>query len=159
MYVDSDSTVTIGTNVTLTGGYANNGGSIYNNGTLDLKGNVVDGYAAKTGADPVAEVNGHGGGIFNAGTVNLNGGYISGDIAEFSGGGIFNDGTVNLNGGYITSNTLGGILNAGGTVTGNFNGNGLPPAKGKWSVVGGVWKQGVVGAKDWSNGPYDIGSN
>jgi hypothetical protein len=145
MYVDEDADVTIGNDVKLTGGYAKNGGSIYNKGAIDLSGTVTGGYATNGGSIynlgtldlKGTVVNGYanqGGGIYNNdGTVTLNGGTISGNQAKFEGGGIYNNGgTVTLNGGTIGADKKedanrsvesgGGIYLRGGSVDLNSGG-------------------------------------
>ena len=182
MYVNSGATVTIGENVKLVGGYARRGGSIYvnENGTLNLQGEIVKGFAVSEGGgiynnvdatlimeDGLVEGNDadEGGGIYNShGTVNLTGGTIKDNTAKSNGGGINNTvGTVNLTGGFIKDNTAnsdgGGIYNSRAKVTGNFNGPnfGLPtkPRHGGYSLDGGVWKNDVT-TGDWTNTNFDI---
>jgi hypothetical protein len=120
MYVSKNANVTIHDRVTLDGGYANQGGSIYNNaGTIDSWGTIKSGYAVET----TPHENGQGGGIFSISKdshhhaqVNLHGtAQITGNEARY-GGGIFEDG-----GGYVT-------LNGHATITGNKasdNGGGI----------------------------------
>jgi hypothetical protein len=153
MYVNSGATVTIGENVKLDGGYAKDGGSIYNLGTLNLKGTVTNGYAT------------WGGGIENYHTLTLNGGSITGNKAEHFGGGIDNSGTLTLNGGSITGNEAtygGGIANdksGGGTVTGILNGHkrGLPEGNHgtgySWNGVN--WQWGLKKGAD-HNTTFDV---
>lgn len=131
--VRAGSSVTIndgsGTNAgSITGGWAGNGGGIYNNSgaTVTINGGTITGNHAKT----------TGGGIYNAGTLIINGGVISDNQAGDSenngnGGGIYNtaNGSVTFNDGSITGNTCtedgGGVVNngsftmSGGRITGN----------------------------------------
>ena len=85
-----------------------------------------------------------------------------------SGGGIFNDGfaggtaTVELSGGTISNNTSedngGGIYNLTGTVTGSFNGKGLPGGISNtgYSFVSGTgWAQDTE-TGDAGNTKFDI---
>jgi ferredoxin len=114
----------------ITGGVAENGGGIFNQGaTLTLRNCTVSGNQA--GTDNLTG----GGGIYNlGGTLTLDASHISDNSTEFQivitgGGGIYNEndgptpGMVTLqNGSTVTGNGSfslegGGILNAGGTVT------------------------------------------
>ena len=133
-YIASGSSLTIndgsGNNSgKITGGYANNGGGIHNQGTLVVNGGTITGNRAGNA----------GGGIYNFGTATINGGVISGNTASGNGGGIDNPGTMTISDCTITGNTSntfgGGISNGntmtitGGTITGNSaNGYG-----------GGIW--------------------
>ncbi len=108
--------------LTIRNGRADNGGGIFNQGTLTLKDVAVTGNTAN-----------YGGGIYNAatGTVKMNGGSITGNSdngptdeppeGEFPecGGGIKNAGTMTLIDVTITGNTAdyGGGINNAGTLT------------------------------------------
>jgi tellurite resistance-related uncharacterized protein len=141
MYVSRDATVTIDSNVTLNGGYAEKGGSIYNNaGTLNLKGRVANGNAHSGGGIYNGSVYDSVSGVDVAGTVNLNGGRIETNHATSVGGGIDNHGEMTITGGTIETNTAlngGGIYNhndatvniTGGSITRNESTN--------WG--GGIW--------------------
>jgi hypothetical protein len=129
----------------LTGGTANNnGGAIFNAGTLTLLNvDVADchtsgsgggisnsGTLALTGsqvASSVAAVNG--GGIFSSGTLTITNSTLNSDSAGTSGGAIFNSGTLTVNTSTISSNTAtangGGASNSGTAVfyDSTINGN------------------------------------
>jgi hypothetical protein len=126
--------------MTITGGKDDNGGGIYNAGTLVLDGCAVrdNGASRLYGFVP-------GGGIYNVGTATINASTISGNLNTGihngsgtvtinasdisgnsglygSGGGIYNgSGTVTINASTISGNTGyvigGGIYNGSGTVT------------------------------------------
>jgi len=87
-----------------------NGGGIFNGGTLVLAGTVISGSSAYLG-----------GGIFNVGTLTLTNSTVSDNSAE-QGGGIDNDaGVVALIGSTVSGNQAtgggGGIANVGGSAT------------------------------------------
>ena len=110
----------------LTGGYSDNGGAIYNNGTLTIEGGTISGNIAKT----------YGGGIFNAdgATLTVTGGNVTGNCAgsknasnqfEGKGGGIYNsaNGTLNMSGSPTVKDNANGNLWLGGDSVINLNGN------------------------------------
>ena len=87
----------------ITGGFANDGGGIYNEGTLTINGgNVCYNRSNKNGA-----------GIYNAGTLNISGGEIkynyisSGSDTDENGGGagVYNKGTLTMNSCYVGYNS------------------------------------------------------
>ena len=102
-----------------------NGGAIYNAGTVVIEGGRIAGNLASEG-----------GAVFNASgaTLNITGGTFSGNGATLSGGAFANHGTMLFSGGAITGNSASdhgagiwtdGVLNfTGGTVTGNSNATG-----------------------------------
>ena len=92
--------LTLTGNGTLSGGSADNGGAIYNEGMLTLQ-NVTLQNATAT----------NGGAVYNTGTMTMSGGSITGCTASNKGGGIFSKGTLTISGGSVTDNTAG---NAGG---------------------------------------------
>ena len=105
---DSNATVIISSDSTITINTAAQGGGIYiNEGTVNLYGSVMANTAFQAG-----------GGINNRGTVNLYG-YITGNIATTIGGGIYNKsvGTVKLGGSCMIS----GNTAAPGTKPGIYN--------------------------------------
>ncbi len=113
-------TTAIVSNMTITGGQANqgyasaSGGGIQNAGTLTLDDSVISGNAAGQA----------GGGIANTmGTLTLDGSVIAGNVASgFGGGGIANNnGLVTLINSVVAGNSSSqrgaGLLNFGGTMT------------------------------------------
>ena len=68
---------------TITGGFAEMGGGIWNEGNLTINGGTITGNHANS-------ARGAGGGIFNNGEKYMNGGTVSNNSAGF-GGGIFSD--------------------------------------------------------------------
>lgn len=130
---------------TITGGYAEMGGGIWNEGTLNITGGTITGNHAFTNNG-----GGSGGGIYNTGTLNMSGGTISGNTADL-GGGIVNDGdgTITLYDAAITGNTA-GVFNGGALM--NFGtalltrcslSNNI--SKG---IGGGIWSEGSVTLAD-----------
>jgi hypothetical protein len=119
--VDSGKTMSI-VDLIVTGGFATsccpggeNGGGIWNNGTLTLTNSTVRGNATS--------FSGNGAGIFNTGTLTLSNSTVAGNSNSFSGGGagIFNAGTLTLSNSTVVGNSTsfgpgGGIYNAGGTL-------------------------------------------
>ncbi|OAV73287.1 Type V secretory pathway, adhesin AidA [Bacteroidales bacterium Barb6] len=128
-------------NLTVTGGYAGNDGTIHSNGILVIAncgGGIYNRYAnteirgGRVLYNVTAEGNnaGYGGGIYHSeGSLTLAGGTeISGNIANGKGGGIFNNGgTVAVNAGTVIKENIattglgegygGGIANNTGTLT------------------------------------------
>jgi hypothetical protein len=140
--IGSEADVTL-SKMTITGGYAQSGGGIYNEGTLSLNDVSI--------TDNTAYVDG--GGIRNVyGTVEMNSGSISGNTAYWDGGGIKNVyGTVNMNSGSISGNTAnshgGGIMNYFGTV--NMNGG---STKGNTAVYDGGGIDNYFGTVNMNGG-------
>ena len=129
----------------ITGGYAEMGGGIWNEGTLTITGGTITGnYAYNNNGG------GAGGGIYNTGTLTMSGGTISGNTADL-GGGLLNDGdgTASLSDAAITGNTTtvfngGALMNYGTAVLtrcslsdNTSKGNG-----------GGIWSDGSVTLAD-----------
>jgi hypothetical protein len=81
--VASGATATI-TDLTVTGGSAENGGGVSNSGTLTLQRDTVA-FNAATGAQPSG---GFGGGIFNQGTLELDDSTIEANQAQYRGAGV-----------------------------------------------------------------------
>ena len=92
--------LTLTGNGILSGGGADNGGAIYNEGLLTIQ-NVTLQNATAT----------NGGAVYNTGTMTISGGTITNCTASNKGGGIFSKGTLTISGGSVTDNTAG---NAGG---------------------------------------------
>ena len=128
--VQQHATLTIddnATNGTITGGYSDCGGAIYNRGIVTINGGTICDNHATT----------NGGAICNRGVMTINGGTISGNVSP-DGGAIYNEtsvateyiGTLTITGGTISGNTVttyggGAITNKGtlvlrgGTISGN----------------------------------------
>ncbi|MCA9110460.1 MAG: hypothetical protein KDA52_10955, partial [Planctomycetaceae bacterium] len=95
--INADVTAEI-TGVTITGGYAPNGGGIFNAGTLTLNSVVVS-ENESTSSD--------GGGIYTRGELHLHNSTVKDNLSAFRGGGIFNDGTASTSDSTISGNTSG----------------------------------------------------
>ena len=81
---------------TITGGYAEQGGAVYNNCALTIEGGTITGNRA----------GGDGGAIYSTGNLYIDGGVISSNTAKNSGGTIVvADGTAEIYGGTIAYNT------------------------------------------------------
>jgi hypothetical protein len=103
--------------LTIIGGKADDGGGIYNNGTVTISASNISGNSTSYG--------GAGGGIYNNGTVAINASTITGNsTGDGKGGGIFNGGTLTLTSSSISDNTSevgcgcgggegGGVFNTG----------------------------------------------
>ena len=102
------STITVFLNsLTITNGYStNNGGGIYNGGTLTLTNCTLSGNSAESD---------YGGGICNVGLLTLNQCTLSGNSAAIYCGGIYNYDQLTLNQCTLSGNSGGGIYNVGGT--------------------------------------------
>jgi hypothetical protein len=155
-------------NLTVRGGWALDGGGIYNEGTLTLDhvlvtGNVTEGEVGEVGL-------GRGGGIFNSGTLYLTDSTVSGNstgaggvtepaaigdcvllgslgLQGGDGGGLYNqDGTVNVTDSVFTGNTTGpgGDGTAGSDASGTCSGGG----------EGGDGAAGGAGGAIYNNGGF-----
>jgi hypothetical protein len=108
--VGSTGVLTLAT-ITITGGDANEGGGLYNEGAVTVNDST---FSDNTGQDGAA--------IHNNGALMLNGSTISGNAASSYGGGLYNDGTLNVINSTFSGNSAaddgGGILiyNGAGTV-------------------------------------------
>ena len=141
IYVSEGGTLTIsdgGGSGKIMGGWATEGGGIYNAGTLTIQGGSITQNNASS----------QGGGIWNKGTLTLSGGTVSHNEAP-STGGIDNTGTMTMTDGTVDSNVSttwggGGIANhhtmtiSGGTISNNRADN----AEG-----GGLWNEGTIEMK------------
>ncbi|MBQ9014642.1 MAG: hypothetical protein IJ109_00845 [Firmicutes bacterium] len=102
--------------------HTNNGGGIYNSGTLEMTGGRIEGNRAVSSDVSNTDVYGQGGGIFNEGIFTMTGGTITSNESNTgagggnkagSGGGVAvrggdEPGQAYLAGGSITGNTAGG---------------------------------------------------
>ena len=101
--------LTLTGNGTLIGGGnsgINNGGAIYNEGSLTLQNVTIQNCSATNG-----------GAVYNTGTMTMSSGTIQNCTASDHGGAIYNAGTLTVNGGAISGNTgndAGAIYNASG---------------------------------------------
>ena len=77
-----------GSGGTITGGFAELGGGIANNGTLIIEGGSIEGNCAVY----------DGGGIYNSGTLAMRGGSVTGNTAGRYGGGVFHNATMTMEG-------------------------------------------------------------
>ncbi len=117
--IDTSAHATI-SRLTISGGRAELGGGIYNDGTLTLTGSTVSGNKAMVGPNSIFG----GGGIYNSGTLTLSNSTVSGNVATFYGGGITNRDTLEMSNSTVSGNTTdadsggggGGIYNWGVTL-------------------------------------------
>ena len=77
-----------GSGGTITGGFAELGGGIANNGTLIIEGGSIEGNCAVY----------DGGGIYNSGTLAMRGGTVTGNTAGRYGGGVLHNATLTMEG-------------------------------------------------------------
>ena len=136
IFVDEGGTLTITDSAgggVITGGFATDGGGIYNKGTLTIRGGTIRNNTATNSGGGIHNLGTltiaggticenkamqAGGGINNSGTVTLTGGEIRGNAGTANGGGVYNTGTMTMTGGSITNNGAalyhgGGIFNSG----------------------------------------------
>jgi hypothetical protein len=113
--VDAGANVTLD-GLTIAGGSADEGGGIYNAGTLTIDSCTLGGNSARY----------EGGGISNYGSITITGSALRGNSAgEGAGGGIYNGGSATITGSTLSGNSAGvggGIFNPGGgsvTITGS----------------------------------------
>ncbi|MBI1764572.1 MAG: VCBS repeat-containing protein [Acidobacteria bacterium] len=94
--------------MTITGGNADSGGGIRNDGTLTVTNSTISGNMTSD----------FGGGIRNNGTLTVTNSTVSGNTAELSGGGIFNSGssTLTVTNSTISGNTANGLFGRGGGI-------------------------------------------
>ncbi|MCB0077618.1 MAG: hypothetical protein KDD73_09335 [Anaerolineales bacterium] len=114
--IESDTTVTI-SHITITGGnvIADNGGAIFNDGTLNLQSSTISGNS----------VTGEGGGIFTFGSLNVENSLISDNLAGNVGGGISSRGVTTITDSTISGNvadSVGGVLGSA-TITNSIISN------------------------------------
>jgi hypothetical protein len=126
-YIDSGKTVNID-GLTIANGKANEGGGIYNEGTLTVTNSTITDNSASGTGIAYTDTDGLGGGIYNDGTLTVINSTISGNSADYIGngsggygGGIYNEGSLTVTNSTIAGNSAedgGGIDNdLGGTVT------------------------------------------
>jgi hypothetical protein len=115
IYNDYGATLTV-ISCAISGNGADQGGAIYNGGTLDIANSTITGNRA-TGS---LQSSGIGGSVFNRGTLAITNSTISGNLADGNiafpgaGGGIANDsGTVVIQNSTITGNTADGPTGLG----------------------------------------------
>ncbi|MCB0255027.1 MAG: hypothetical protein KDI55_14995 [Anaerolineae bacterium] len=95
--------------LTVANGYAESGGGIFNDGTLNVNNSIFSGNSTT----------GYGGGIRNDhGTLNVNNSIFSGNSSTGLGGGIYNNGTVTLSNCTFSGNSARG----GGGISNNYYG-------------------------------------
>lgn len=88
-----------------------NGGGVYNVGTLTLVHSVVSGNT--TTQSDTSLLGGFGGGVYNAGTMTLRRSTIRGNTAADTGGGVYNAGTMTLRYSTVSGNTAPGFIGGG----------------------------------------------
>ncbi|GAX40857.1 Na-Ca exchanger/integrin-beta4 [Tolypothrix sp. NIES-4075] len=97
--------------LTIAKGKANEGGGIYNDGTLTLTNSTIIGNSASGTGLYVSDIDGLGGGIYNEGTLTVINSTISGNSADYTGngvggygGGIYNEGSLTVTNSTISDN-------------------------------------------------------
>ncbi len=107
-YVDSGVTADISGLTISHGSAGENGGGIFNAGTLTLTDSVLYENSAPFG-----------GGVYNAGTLTLTDSNLSENSSVWDGGGIFNAGTATITGSNLNGNSAsyGGVIYNNGTLT------------------------------------------
>ena len=124
------------TGLTISGGASEDGGGIYNAGTLTVANSTIDDNSAYSSYEDT-----YGGGIYNAGTLTVTNSTIDNNSVYIGGGGgIYNAGTLTVTNSTIGNNFNGGIYNAGTlTVTNstidNNDGDGISSPAGTLTVT------------------------
>jgi CSLREA domain-containing protein len=151
--IDSGQTVNI-SGLTISNGYVEYGGGIFNLGTLTLTNSAVSGNASREGNYP-------GGGIYSSigGTLNVTNSTVSGNSAQVAGGGIFvHGGTATLTNSTVSGNSAhqgGGIYNSGGTLSltnSTVNGNSATYFGGIYNFNGTASLRGTIVANNTASG-------
>jgi hypothetical protein len=146
LYIGGNNKVTLGENLTITGGNSSHGGGVYIfSGIFNMSGGEISGNSTT----------GSGGGVYiNSSTsiFTMSGGKISGNSTTGNGGGVYNGsgGTFTMTGGSISGNSAsfgGGVSNyrgvftmSGGEIFGNYassSGGGLCNDSGAFTMSGG----------------------
>ena len=114
LFIDAGATATI-SDLTITGGLADYGGGILNQGGLSVANSTISDNSANV----------HGGGIANEGTLLVVNSTISGNSANTSGGGVFNDGELSVVNSTIVENTADAddVAGGGGGGVDSFDGS------------------------------------
>ena len=117
--IQSGVTVTI-ENLTITNGNAYNGGTIYNDGNLTVKGSIFLDNTADSDNYLEYPVDGFGGAIYNNGTLIVDDSNFTSNYAVYGGGAIYNEGDLTVTGSTFIDNHVfqtdyggGAILNRG----------------------------------------------
>ena len=148
----------------ITGGNADNGAGVNNQGTFTMEGGSISGNTARN----------YGAGVNNQGTFTMEEGSISGNTAN-CGGGVENRGTFTMSGGSISDNTAngnpgGGVMNSstftmsGGSISGNTANYGAGVENGgAFTMSGGSISGNTAinfggGVEALNNGTLNIGS-
>ena len=139
------STLTINTNLTISGPGASNLAISGNNAVqvFYIYGSTVNisGVTIENGNASSSE----GGGLENGGTLTLTNSTVSGNSATYDGGGIYNYGTLILTNSTVSGNSAtydaGGIYNQQGTLTLN---NSTVSGNSTYWDVGGIYNQGTL---------------
>ena len=136
--IASTGTVILESGTVITQNYSNNGGGIYNEGTLEAKsGVIISSNAATTNGSDT----GNGGGIYNKGTVRLDGAKLISNSAPCGGG------LANLSGGaaFIYGNTF-----IGGTGADEGNHARTSVIENDIGQGGGIYNSGYKGSYEGS---------
>ncbi|MGI8499741.1 MAG: DUF4114 domain-containing protein [Hassallia sp.] len=133
-YINSGKTVNID-GLTIAKGKANEGGGIYNDGTLTVTNSTITGNSASGTGIAYTDTDGLGGGIYNEGTLAVINSTITANSADYTGvgaggygGGIYNEGSLTVTNSTISDNKAkltsgvyggygGGIYTKTGTLT------------------------------------------
>jgi hypothetical protein len=91
---------------TVSGGFAADGGGVFNDGTLTMVDVNVSRNAASEGPPPT-----RGAGVFNAGTLTVMNSVVERNTEAWLGGGIWNAGVLMMTNSTVSENEGGGILN------------------------------------------------
>jgi hypothetical protein len=149
--VHRGSTLTLDGGINITGGNADKGAGIYNEGRLIIKNAQVDANTATSG--------GQGAGIYNAatGVVKMYDGTVNNNDNAAQGGGLYNDGGyVQIDGGWFKQNnaeTGGGLYTTGKTAKVYVNGGGF------WANTSQGGNQGNSITNDQTSGTVVIFGN
>ncbi len=143
-------------NLTVANGSANNGGGIYNLGTVEINNSTIQNNSA-TGS---GATNGRGGGIYNEGTLNIYNSTIQNNEASSQAGGIHTVGIVRIYNSTIRGNKANNVSFGGGGIINERLGTERPGDLKIWnSTISGNSTEGNGGGIQVYSGSAEISNS